>query len=220
MKSNTKVYICSDVLKIREIHSDTISDLAQFAETFEIINAMSIDLYRQYAQGYPPSIIELKNWHPDCIGKDYQHIMDLELSQEDIQYAQARQFGYKSWQEVIEKSTSINYNFEKAVDHLIMGELKQLKELLINFPNLLQSRSNYNHEASLIHYIAANGVECYRQITPINIVEATQLLLDMGASQHGQHNIYGGNCTLIDLIKTSAHPNEAGVAEQLIAILK
>jgi len=104
--------------------------------------------------------------------------MGLELSQDDIQYAQARQYGFKDWEDLIIK------------------------------------------DSPLIHYIAANGVETYRQIIPFNLVAITELLLDQGCDPYADHNIYGGNGNIIDLIATSAHPNEAGVAKDLMTLIR
>jgi len=181
MNNAKNIYMCDEVSKVRELYKNIISWPYEYDSTFAIINAMAISHYRQYALGYPPSITELKSWHPECISKDYKHIMGLELSQDDIQYAQARQYGFKDWEE---------------------------------------RSSNFGHRAKLIHYIAANGVETYRQITPFNLVAITELLLDQGCDPYADHNIYGGNGNIIDLIATSAHPNEAGVAKDLMTLIR
>ena len=220
MNNRNETYICDEVSKLQELYHDIISWPYAYTSTFALINALAISHYRQYALGYPPSITELKSWHPDCIGKTYAHIIGLELSQEDIQYAQARQFGYKDWQDLILKDSPINLNFERAVDAIIEGDLSLLSQLLANHPNLPQATSSYGHRAKLIHYIAANGVESHRQMTPFNLLAITQLLLGYGCDPYADHNIYGGNGTVIDLIATSAHPNKAGVADDLIALIQ
>ena len=47
------------------------------------------------------------------------------------------------------------------------------------------------HGATLLHYVAANGIENYRQKTPPNIVELTKLLLDSGAAVNAIADLYG-----------------------------
>lgn len=220
MNNAKKIFICDEVSKVRELYHDIISWPYQHTSTFAFINAVAISHYRQYAVGYPPSITELKSWHPDCIGKPYSHIMGLELSQEDIQYAQARQFGYKDWEDLILKDSPINFDFERAVDAIIEGDESMLRQLLSDHPDLAQATSSYGHRAKLIHYIAANGVETHRQMTPYNLPIITQLLLDHGCDPYADHNIYSGNGTVIDLIATSAHPNEAGVANDVMTLIR
>lgn len=220
MNNGKKIYVCDEVSILRELYDDIISWPYEYDSTFALINAMAISHYRQYAQGYPASITELRSWHPESISKDYKYIMSLELSQEDIQYAQARQYGYKDWEDLIIKDSPINLNFERAVDAIVEGNESLLRQLLSEHPNLSQQSSNFGHRANLIHYIAANGVETHRQITPFNLVAITQLLLDHGCDPYADHNIYGGNGNVIDLIMTSAHPNEAGVAKDVVALIQ
>lgn len=66
-------------------------------------------------------------------------------------------------------------------------------------------------------YVAANGVENYRQKTPKNIVEIT--LLDAGAEVDAAADMYGGNATTLGLAATSVHPLKAGVQNALIDVL-
>ena len=64
MKSDKMFYMCDDVKKVRLLYDDIITKFEKYDSTFELINALSISHYRQYAIGHPTSIIELKNWHP------------------------------------------------------------------------------------------------------------------------------------------------------------
>src|SRR5439155_980457 len=75
------------------------------------------------------------------------------------------------------------------------------------------------HRATLLHYVSANGVENYRQQTPQNIVRMTELLLAAGAEVDAEANVYGGGCTTLGLVATSAHPRQAGVQNALIQLL-
>jgi hypothetical protein len=71
----------------------------------------------------------------------------------------------------------------------------------------------------LLHYVAANGVENYRQKTPANIVEITGVLLNAGAEIDATADVYGGGCTTLGLAATSIHPVRAGVLEELLQAL-
>jgi ankyrin repeat protein len=83
---------------------------------------------------------------------------------------------------------------------------------------LTRTHSTRRHQATLLHYISANGVEGYRQKTPKNILQIAALLLDAGADVNASTNLYGGSTTL-DLVATSIHPERAGVQEALLQLL-
>lgn len=67
--------------------------------------------------------------------------------------------------------------FEAAVEAVIAGAVGTLKSLLRENPNLARERSAREHHATLLHYIAANGVEDARQKIPENAVEVAKVLL-------------------------------------------
>jgi ankyrin repeat protein len=83
----------------------------------------------------------------------------------------------------------------------------------------VRGRSAREHQATLLHYVSANGVEDYRQKTPKNIVEIARMLLDAGADVNAESNSYGGHDTTFGLTATSAPPEEAGVQEDLLLLL-
>ena len=53
--------------------------------------------------------------------------------------------------------------FETAADAVIEGRLTELQTLLRDQPLLATARSRREHHATLLHYVAANGVEQYRR---------------------------------------------------------
>lgn len=220
MKNNDSYYICDAVHRVRLLHQPIIDQWYNYESTFTLLNEYAINLYRFYAMGYPHSVIELQNWQPECIGKSKDEIFNLALSQDDIQEAIARQFGYRDWNEIIYQDQSISESFERAIDLILNGNIMDLNSLIDADPDIVDRRSPFGHRASLIHYLAANGVETHRQVTPYNGAAIMQLLLNRGADPHKRHNIYQGSGTLQDLIKTSAHPNEAGIANSLLELLQ
>ena len=60
-------------------------------------------------------------------------------------------------------------------------------------PGLIRAHSTRRHQATLLHYVSANGVEGYRQKTPNNIVPIADLLLKSGADVNAIADIYGGS---------------------------
>jgi ankyrin repeat protein len=75
------------------------------------------------------------------------------------------------------------------------------------------------HRSTLLHYVASNGVEGYRQKTPKNAVEVAAILLKAGAEVDGLANLYGGECTTMALLVSSCHPARAGVQVALVHTL-
>src|SRR5262249_50554689 len=75
------------------------------------------------------------------------------------------------------------------------------------------------HQATLLHYIAANGVEGHRQKTPKNAVEVAKMLLDAGAEADALASMYGGECTTMSMLVSSCHPAQAGVQVALAETL-
>ena len=141
------------------------------------------------------------------------------------QFVIARSHGFVSWAKFAafvrsnEQAHSMQANFEAAVDAIICGDVATLERLLREQPELVHARSMREHEAMLLHYVAANGVENYRQKTPQNIVEITEILLQSGAKVDATAHAYGGEATTLGLAATSGHPERAGVIEALLSKL-
>lgn len=109
--------------------------------------------------------------------------------------------------------------FESAADAIVEGDLRTLKRLLRNDPSLVRARSAREHNATLLHYVSANGVENSRQKTPPNILAIAEMLLEAGAEVDAEANMYGGGATTLGLVATSIHPYRAGVQNELIDLL-
>lgn len=143
----------------------------------------------------------------------------------DAQFAIARAYGFLSWPkfaahvEALQRANSPICAFENGADAIVSGDLATLERLLHDEPSLIHARSTREHRATLLHYVAANGVENYRQKTPKNIVQVTQLLLSAGAEVDATADMYGGNATALGLAATSIHPLRAGVQIALIDLL-
>jgi ankyrin repeat protein len=109
--------------------------------------------------------------------------------------------------------------FEAAADAIVNGETARLKKLLTDRPGLVRERSTREHRSTLLHYVSANGVEDFRQKTPKNIVEITNLLLNASAEVDAESEAYGGGCTALGLVATSVHPDRTGVQIALLQTL-
>jgi WD40 repeat protein len=143
----------------------------------------------------------------------------------DAQFFVAREHGFASWPafvahlEGLTNDSSTVALFESAVDAIVTGDAVRLAALLAAHPELARARSTRDHHSTLLHYVSANGVEDFRQVTPKNIVALTRLLLDAGADVNAASDAYGGGSTALGLVATSAHPEQAGVQIELLETL-
>lgn len=141
------------------------------------------------------------------------------------QFFIARAHGFASWPkfarhiEQLRHAGSSDSKFEQAADAIVSGDIATLRRLLDERPELIRQRSSRDHRSTLLHYVSANGIEDFRQRTPPNIVEITQLLLDAGAEVNAESDAYGGHSMTLGLAATSVHPETAGVQIALMELL-
>ena len=145
----------------------------------------------------------------------------------DAQFLLAQAHGFASWSAFSDHlqglafGDSASREFETAADAVVSGDLKTLDALLACSPSLVQARSPRTHRATLLHYVAANGVEDFRQKSPANAVAIARRLLEAGADPNALAETYGGgnDQTTMNLLVSSTHPDEAGVQAPLVEIL-
>lgn len=141
------------------------------------------------------------------------------------QFVVARVHGFLSWPkfkehvESLARAGSPVSAFEAAVSAIVTGDVAALTRLLRDHPKLARARSTREHRATLLHYVSANGVEGYRQVSPGNISQMTEVLLAAGADVDATADVYEGRCTALGLVATSAPPSIAGVQQAVIDVL-
>ena len=129
----------------------------------------------------------------------------------------ARDHGFTSWSSV---AGECDPDFELAVDAVVLGRIEELDQILADAPDLIRRRSAYGHRATLLHYTAANGVEIRRQVVPANAAEIAARLLDAGADPAAAIHAYGGTPDTLAMLRSSAHPRAAGVADEIERVLR
>jgi len=141
------------------------------------------------------------------------------------QFVIARAHGFRSWPQLVHhlqslaRSGSGAHAFEAAAEAIVTGNLATLKRLVRRNPELVRARSAREHNATLLHYVSANGVESYRQRSPRNAVAIAQFLLEVGSEVDAEADVYGGGATTLGLVATSVHPEKAGVQLELLDLL-
>jgi ankyrin repeat protein len=144
----------------------------------------------------------------------------------DAQHLIAQAHSYENWASLaaeIESLRTVSRSsaFERAADAVVTGDLATLDELLLENPALIRVHSSRTHHATLLHYVAANGVEDFRQRTPPNAVAVAERLLAAGADVNAVADTYGGDLyqTTMNLLVSSMHPAEAGLQSALVDVL-
>jgi ankyrin repeat protein len=159
-------------------------------------------------------------------------IQSATLDRADAQLTIARWYSFQNWPALAEHVEAVTgdhppvFQFESAVEAVITGDLARLESLLRENPELVRARStritHYDppvHRATLLHYVAANGVEGYRQKTPKNAVEIAKALLQAGAEVDALADMYGGHYATMSMLVSSSPPAEAGVQVALVETL-
>jgi ankyrin repeat protein len=145
----------------------------------------------------------------------------------DAQFVLARAHGFENWATFVTHVETVNNAstemsaFERAADAVVSGNIDALRVLLRDHPALVTERSTRSHAATLLHYVAANGVEDFRQKSPGNAVDVAYLLLDAGAAVDAIADTYGKDTyqTTMNLLVSSVHPAKARVQVPLVEAL-
>jgi ankyrin repeat protein len=114
---------------------------------------------------------------------------------------------------------AIGDHFSEAVQAIVDGDEPSLRTLLQAHPHLIHERAAAAHAATLLHYVAANGVEVQR--SPKNAPTIARILLEAGAEVDAVASMYGTPAydTTLCLTVTSVHPFLAGVQADLVDVL-
>ena len=148
------------------------------------------------------------------------------LTLADAQHLIAAAHSYENWAAFSAEVEGLRSDegkseFERAADAVVTGDLPKLDALLAGNPRLVHEKSSRQHHATLLHYVAANGVEDFRQKTPPNAVEVGRRLISAGADVNALADTYGSDLyqTTMNLLVSSTHPADGGLHSPLIELL-
>lgn len=110
--------------------------------------------------------------------------------------------------------------FARAVRAIVEGDADALRAELAANSDLIHARSASPHGATLLHYVAANGIEDALQRPIANADEIARILLVAGAAVDATCHAYDGRYpTTLALLVSSDHPAKAGVSARLVDVL-
>ena len=111
--------------------------------------------------------------------------------------------------------------FARAARAIVTGDVEALRSELAADSSLVLARSVSEHHATLLHYVAANGVEGELQRPVPNADEIARVLLEAGAEVDAPCDAYDDRRwqTTLSLVVSSDHPAVAGVSARLVDVL-
>lgn len=215
-----EVYVATEVAEVHALHSYLADPAFRKRPIRDQIAQQAETVRTAHSAGDRRVRMQILSWWPDARGLGVDDIMQAGFTSDDARLTLAREYGFSEWHGVeLLGSMTPDAEFELALDDMLSGDAESLDGRLEKEPRLVDARSRYGHAATLLHYLGANGVESHRQVTPLNAAELAGLLVRHGANIAAEADIYGGGQTALALARSSAHPHEAGIAEELNAVL-
>ena len=195
-----------------------------FRAPLEAYQQAARDLFDALTAGDEAAAWRFKWQHPLFRGKSADDVRAATLDLTDAQLVIARDYGFENWVDLAAFAADVTREgpiatFETAVEAIVDGEAATLRKMLGEHPSLIHARSARRHHATLLHYIAANGVEDARQKTPANAIEIARILLDAGAEVDALADMYDAKCTTMSMLVSSDHPAKAGLQVALAELL-
>lgn len=212
-----RVFVSDEVAAAQELYRGLLDERSWRRSPAQQLRRQAARLADGHRTRHPAAFVELTCWHPRLRAQPADAIWSAQLSAQDFLATLAAEHGYRDWAGVEASTQRPSIPFEKAVEAVVDGDLATLGRLLDDEPDLASQRSHWRHRATLLHYVAANGVETHRQRVPENAAAVAGLLLAGGADADAVADIYGGGCTALMLLRTSSHPARAGVADAVAA---
>ena len=168
------------------------------------------------------SVKYIRKYHPEPETLTQLNRPDTNFGLDDARLVVAREHGFVDWPAFLQHIADLKEpgspvaKFEQAADAVVQGDLPKLKVFLQDNPALVHERSSRGHRATLLHYIAANGVENFRQLTPPNALDIAETLLAAGAVPDALADTYDTKWgTTLELLVSSSPPSEAGLQTAL-----
>lgn len=215
-----EIYKPSTVKELESFYGDLLTKSNEFSSIHDHLSALSDRMYEGVQSQHETILTEVSNYHWDHLGKSPSALIKLGLTEDDCRRTIANEYGFRRWTEVAHLNFPYDKNFEWCVNALLDGDMELVQKFVSENTAIVNQKSDYGHKATLLHYAVCNGVELWRQKVPLNLPEIVDFLVSKGANTQAKMRVYGGEYTASELLLSSAHPKEAGIAGKLRKILE
>ena len=205
--------------ELREFYGPLLRQQANFASVHHHLEALANRMWEGVQDKNVAIYSEIANYHKEHLGRNIEVLKRLDLDLEACRKTIAHEYGFRRWTEVTHQSQPYDLIFEHTIDAMLEGNTRDFRQNLIQHPFLTDRKSAYGHQATLLHYAVANGVEMWRQQVPLNLAESVEFLLERGINTQAKMKVYGGEYRAAELLMSSAHPREAGLTGELHRLL-
>ena len=212
-----RTYVHPDVAAVRRLHAAQRRRGAGGADVRAWIEEQAATVGAAHAAGDPVAAIHLRAVDGAFAARSIEAILDSPLDGRDVLAVVARDHGFERVDAIA--SSRVDPAFEAALDAIERGDLDAFRVLLRTGPDLATARSAFGHRATLLHHLAANGVEVVRQGVAIDAPRFAMALVEAGADASATMTAYGAEYTTRELLETSAHPIAAGVEREFLHVL-
>lgn len=215
------VHVSDEIAAVISLHPYLRDPDFRAAPIRDQIELQAETALRAHRQGDRRFLPHLLSWWSGAARRSGDEVMEAPFGADDAKATLSREYGYSGWDELnVLGDIAQDPEFETALDALIAGDEATLEQLIEQEPALATRQSRFGHCATLLHHLGANGVETWRQQTPLNAPALARLLIRRGADPSSKARMYGGGQTAYDLASTSVHPARAGVMDALLEALK
>lgn len=160
------------------------------------------------AQSFP-ALQRVWSWHPAYIGQPLSAIPHDSFDVAAARQTVACEYGCDTWDALETLVSGIADGgtvraFEIAAEAVAHGDVDGLDRMLQATPQLAHARSPRRHRATLLHYVAANGVEPPRQSGSPHAVRVAECLLDHGAAVDALACFYDEDASTLALVVSTS----------------
>jgi hypothetical protein len=199
-----RVFVAPDVRAVRALYERLLGEEALPRTADQQLRMLADRLAEGQRDRRRGAFVELHNWHPRLGAVSEEAMWSVELSERDLLDTAVPGHGYPGWDAVADDRPVPA--FEAAPDAALCGDLVAVDASLRADPAMVGRRSHWGRRATLLNYLAANGVEIYHARVPANAADVARLLIDAGADVNARARMYGADLSTLALLRTSGPP--------------
>ena len=172
-----EVYKHEVVKELETFYGGLLTDIDAYSSIKEHLGALAGRMWEGVQSKNSAILSEISNYHWAHLGKSPAILKEAQLTEDDCKKAIANEYGFRRWTEVQHMDNPYNQKFEQTINAMLSGDFEAVIKNIAERNNLVNTKSYYGHQATLLHYAASNGVELWRQKVPQNLPDLVRYLI-------------------------------------------